>query len=207
MTRYNVGDPIPQKASTETLELLLSRRSAPAQTLGLPAPSPNEMDQIITAGLRVPDHGKLTPWRIVRFSPESRAQLLQKLDILAKNQADQGKAEAGLKRLSIPPEMVMVISSPVIPAHGPPKKPVWEQQLSSACVCYNMVLAAVALGYNAHWITEWVSYDPEACALLGLKGGEQISGIIMLGTATETPIERERPDLNQKVSWWKSQEY
>ncbi|MGA9657594.1 MAG: nitroreductase [Asticcacaulis sp.] len=204
MTRYpfdqtppEFGAPLPQKQSNDTLDILFHRRSAPAPTLGLPAPSSEEMDLLIKIGFRVPDHGKLGPWRIVRFTPDAKAELVDKLKTLAESRGDKKSAGALLK-MSMPPEALLVISSPVYPY----KKPLWEQQLSAAAVCQNLLIAAGAMGYGANWITDWYSYDDEATALLGLREGEQVAGWIFLGTASEVPLERERPDYDERVSWW-----
>ena len=191
------GQPIPQKPSVDVLDRLLHRRSAPAPTLGLPAPSNAEMELLIRIGFRVPDHGKLGPWRIVRFTTKSKAQLVEKLKDLAECRGDR-KAVGALQKLSLPPEALLVISSPVFPY----KKPLWEQQLSAAAVCQNLLIAAGAMGYGANWITDWYSYDDEAKSLLGLTDGENVAGWIFLGTPTEAPLERERPDYGKRVSWW-----
>jgi len=196
-TPHEFGKPLPQKPSDDVLEALFNRRSTPAPTLGLPAPSPEQMDLLIRIGLRVPDHGKLGPWRIVRFTTDSKAKLVAKLTALAEARGEK-KAVGALQKLSIPPEALLVISSPVFPY----RKPLWEQQLSAAAVCQNLLIAAGAMGYGANWITDWYSYDDAAKAILGLKDGENVAGWIFLGTPTEAPLERERPDYDSRVSWW-----
>ena len=196
-TPIEFGQPVEQKPSAEVLDRLFHRRSAPAPTLGLPAPSADKIDLLIRIGFRVPDHGKLGPWRIVRFTPESKAKLVEKLKALAESRDDR-KAVGALQKLSIPPEALLVISSPVFPY----KKPLWEQQLSAAAVCQNLLIAAGALGYGANWITDWYSYDDEAKAILGLTGEENVAGFIFLGTPSEPPLERERPDYASRISWW-----
>ena len=196
-TPIEFGQPVPQRKSVEVLDALFHRRSAPAPTLGLPAPSAEEMDLLIRIGFRVPDHGKLGPWRIVRFTADSKAKLVEKLKALAESRDDR-KAVGALQKLSIPPEALLVISSPVFPY----RKPLWEQQLSAAAVCQTLLIAAGALGYGANWITDWYSYDDEAKALLGLTESENVAGWIFLGTPTEAPLERERPDYESRVSWW-----
>ncbi|WAC48178.1 nitroreductase [Asticcacaulis sp. SL142] len=191
------GTPLPLMKSKETLELLLRRRSAPAPTLGLPAPSEDEIELLISIGLRVPDHGKIGPWRIVRFTPESKGHLVDKLKALADSRGDRQAAGALLK-LSAPPEALLVISSPI----QPHKIPLWEQQLSAAAICQNLLIAAGALGYGANWITDWYSYDAEAKEILGLKDGEEVAGFIFLGTPSEAPLERDRPNYAERISWW-----
>ena len=196
-TPHEFGKPLPQKASGEVLEALFNRRSAPAPTLGLPGPSPEEMDLLIRIGLRVPDHGKIGPWRVVRFTPEAKARAVEKLKALAESRGDRKDAGALIK-MSTPPQMLMVVSAPL----QPHKIPLWEQQLSAAAVCQNLLIAAGAMGYGANWITDWYAYDAEARAILGVKEDENVAGFVYLGTPTEPPLERERPDYDARVSWW-----
>lgn len=196
-TPHEFGKPLPQKASGEVLEALFNRRSAPAPTLGLPGPSPEEMDLLIRIGLRVPDHGKIGPWRVVRFTPQAKAKVVEKLKALAESRGDKKDAGALIK-MSTPPQMLMVVSAPL----QPHKIPLWEQQLSAAAVCQNLLIAAGAMGYGANWITDWYAYDAEARAILGVKEDENVAGFVYLGTPTEPPLERERPDYDARVSWW-----
>ncbi len=191
------GQALPQETSTEVLDRLFHRRSAPAPTLGLPAPSSDEIELLIEIGLRVPDHGKIGPWRIVRFTPESKAKLLERLTALAESRDDR-KAVGALQKLSIPPEALLVVSSPI----QPHKIPLWEQQLSAAAVCQTLLIAAGAMGYGANWITDWYAYDDEAKAILGLSDGENVAGFIYLGTPTEAPLERDRPNYAERISYW-----
>lgn len=199
-TTPEFGQPLPQKASAEVLQALFYRRSAPAPTLMSPGPSPDEMDLLIRIGLRVPDHGKIGPWRIVRFTPDSKAALVDRLKDLAVTQPDPGKAIATLQKLAIPPDALMVVSSPLIPH----KIPLWEQQLSAAAVCQTLLIAAGAMGYGANWITDWYAYDPQAKALLGLTEHENVAGFIFLGTPSEPPLERDRPNYDDRIGWWQA---
>ncbi len=192
------GRPLPQQPSVEVLDRLFHRRSAPAPTLIAPGPSSDEIDLLIEIGLRVPDHGKIGPWRIVRFTPEAKAQLVDKLTALAETQAEPKKAQGALQKLSIPPEALMVVSSPI----QPHKIPLWEQQLSAAAVCQTLLIAAGALGYGANWITDWYAYDDQAKEILGLSDAENVAGFIYLGTPSEAPLERDRPDYASRISWW-----
>lgn len=193
-----LGDVLAPISSNETLTLLANRRSTPALSLGLPGPSEEESEQLLHIGLRVPDHGKLCPWRVVRFPLETRSSFIEALSPLIEAQADPKKAIVCLAKFKTAPFMVMVVSHPKADA----RKPVWEQQLSSACVCQNLLIAAEALGYGANWITEWICYDPKARAILGLSDLEQVAGFVLIGTAKEAPTERERPDLNDHLSVW-----
>lgn len=197
-TPIEFGQPIEQKPSVEVLDRLFHRRSAPAPTLTAPGPSADEVDLLISIGLRVPDHGKIGPWRIVRFTPESKATLVERLIGLAQTQPDVKKAEVALIKMSTPPEALMVVSSPI----QPHKIPLWEQQLSAAAVCQTLLIAAGAMGYGANWITDWYSYDAEAKKLLGLSDSENVAGFIYLGTPSEPPLERDRPDYSARIGWW-----
>jgi len=187
--------PLPVR-SEELLSRLAVRRSAPAQSLSLPGPSDAEIEQMLLLGARTPDHGKLFPWRFVILGPRSRAELSQALTTLGETQNRTGKEIAALAKLATPPLTIMVVSTP-IEGH---KVPVWEQQLSAGAVCMNLEHAANALGYCASWITDWYSYDPAAVALFGVEDGESIAGFIHVGSLSEPPLERPRPDLTHKVT-------
>ena len=194
MTDLNAALPLPVR-SDEVLDRLAVRRSASAQLLIAPGPSEAEIEQILLIGARTPDHGKLFPWRFVVLGPQSRADLSEALAVLAETQGRIDKDLAVLAKLANPPLTIMVVSTP-IQGH---KVPVWEQQLSAGAVCMNIEHAADALGYSASWITDWYSYDPAAVALFGVQDGETIAGFIHLGTLTEAPLERPRPNMAHKV--------
>ena len=173
--------PLPAR-SPEQLERMAVRRSASAQMLVAPGPTAAEIDDILTLGARTPDHGKLFPWRFVVLGPQSRAELVARLETLAK--------------LANPPLSILVISAPVR-GH---KVPVWEQELSAGAVCMNLEHAASAMGYATSWITDWYSYGPEAADLFGVQPGERIAGFIHVGSLTAAPLERPRPNLATKVT-------
>jgi nitroreductase len=107
------------------------------------------------------------------------------------------QAAAKLGKLKAPPMAVAVVSSV-----RPSAIPEWEQLLSAGAVCTNLLNAALALGYGCNWITDWYAYDPEATAILGLADGERVAGFMLLGTAREAPLERERPDVAALTSRW-----
>ena len=198
LPRFALGDPIPAPtASDEMRRRLATRRSAPAQALTGPGPTPGEIDDILALGARSPDHGKLFPWRFVVMGPQCRADLARALAPLADRQPDPGKAAKVLSKLTAPPLTILVLSVPV-PGH---KVPEWEQQLSSGAVCMNLEHAANALGFAASWITDWYSYDPDALTLLGVGAGERVAGFIHIGTLNEPPLERPRPDVPAKTTW------
>lgn len=187
--------PLPAR-SPEQLERMAVRRSASAQMLVAPGPTAAEIDDILTLGARTPDHGKLFPWRFVVLGPQSRAELVARLETLATRQPQPDPARATLAKLGNPPLSILVISAPVR-GH---KVPVWEQELSAGAVCMNLEHAASAMGYATSWITDWYSYDPEAADLFGVQPGERIAGFIHVGSLTAAPLERPRPNLATKVT-------
>lgn len=195
---FALGDPVPSPVASDSLrQRLATRRSASAQNLTGPAPTPDEVVEILSLGARTPDHGKLFPWRFVVMGPQSRADLARALAPLAAHQPDPGKAARVLSKLTAPPLTILVLSVP-IPGH---KVPEWEQQLSAGAVCMNLEHAANALGYTASWITDWYSYDPEALALYEVRAGERVAGFIHIGTLAEPPLERPRPDVAALTTW------
>ncbi|MGE3303311.1 MAG: nitroreductase [Hyphomonadaceae bacterium] len=186
-----VGDPLPQPApSADARTRMAIRRSASAHTLAAPAPSAAEIEELLRLAARTPDHGKLFPWRFILIEGAAKASLVAKLEKLAAGQPNAAKAAAVLGKLRNPPLTIAVISR-VQPAAIPE----WEQVLSAGAVCMNLLNAADALGYGANWITDWYAYDPEASALLGLAAGERIAGFVHVGTPSEPPLERQRPDV------------
>jgi nitroreductase len=191
------GEPCPITPSVETLALLAGRRSSSAQTLAAPGPNAEQIADLIRIAARVPDHGKLFPWRFVILQGAAKATLVDGLRRLASRRPDAVKASAVLAKLSAPPVSILVISTA-----KPGPKPVWEQELSAGAVCTLMLVAAEAMGFGANWITDWYSYDVEALALLGLSETEKVAGFIHLGRACEAPLERVRPDLGSLVSEW-----
>lgn len=196
MTELTQPIPLPTPAP-DMLERLATRRSAPAQDLIGPGPTPEQVETLLCIGLRTPDHGKLFPWRLVVLSPAARERIAGQLAPLTALQPDPGKANAVLAKLTRPPLTVLVISRPV-DGH---KVPVWEQQLSAGAVCMNLEHAANALGFSASWITDWYAYDRDAMALFDLADGETIAGFIHIGHLQNAPLERPRPTLPDKVTW------
>ena len=192
------GQPTPfGEISLETLALLAHRRSSSPQTLAAPAPSGRELQDLLRLAARVPDHGKLFPWRFVLVEGAAKAELAARYEALAKERPDPEKAAGVLFKLKTPPLAVIVVSRVV---DGP--IPAWEQLLSAGACCQTLVLAATAMGYGANWITDWYSYDPRATALLGLESNERVAGVVLLGTPTEAPLERVRPEIDSITSVW-----
>jgi nitroreductase len=192
------GDRLPTAASPEVLRFLALRRSTSAVTLTAPAPSPDQLSDLLRLAARAPDHGKLSPWRFVILEGEAKATLVGRLEDLA-GRRDDPQLAAKLAKLKIPPMAVVVVSAPK-PGAAIPE---WEQVLSAGAVCTNLLTAALAMGFGANWITDWYSYDAEAAAILGVQAGERVAGVVLLGTPREPPLERERPDLAPLVTHWK----
>ena len=190
------GDPLPLAPAPQVLEFLARRRSTSAVTLTEPAPSPAELDDLLRLAARVPDHGKLAPWRFIVLEGAGKARLVERLEALAGTRGDDTLA-GKLAKLKIPPMAVFVVSSP-----KPGKIPEWEQVLSAGAVCTTLLYAALAMGFGANWITDWYSYDPDATGILGLSAAEKVAGCVLLGTPREPPLERERPDPQALVTRW-----
>ncbi len=197
----DLGDPLPPRASPDTVRLLLERRSSSAQTLGAPGPSPDELDLLLRLGARVPDHGKLAPWRFVLFTPPAKAAYVARLEALAAGLEGADQKTAKLGKLRAAPVTIAVISRPNPAADIP----VWEQELSAGAVCLTLLTAAAALGYGANWITDWYAYDEAALTVLGVEGGERVAGFIHVGTPAEPPLERVRPEVGTITTWWASE--
>ena len=183
------GTALPVAAAPEVLRFLALRRSTSATTLTTPAPDADQVADLLRLATRVPDHGKLTPWRFIVLEGAGKVAFAERLDALARDRSDP-MLSAKLAKLKIPPLAVVVVSSP-----KPAAIPQWEQQLSAGAVCQNLVTAALAMGFGANWITDWYSYDADATALLGLSDPERVAGVILIGTPREAPLERERPPV------------
>ncbi|HEY5071261.1 MAG TPA: nitroreductase [Caulobacteraceae bacterium] len=197
-TRPEFGEPLPVQASPQTLAFLARRRSAAALTLGEPGPSAEELSRLLALAVRVPDHGKLAPWRFVVLKGGAKAAFVRGLEKVATARADAQKALAKLAKIKAPPLTIAVLSRCV-----EADIPEWEQQLSAGAVCMLLLIAAQAMGYGANWITDWYAYDDDAGRLLGLGEGERIAGFVHVGTPAEAPLERVRPDLERLVSDWR----
>jgi nitroreductase len=180
----------------DALELLKTRRSFKAVELTGPPPSPAEIDTLLTVASRVPDHGKLTPWRFIVFEGEARraagAAIVAAFHARYPD-AKPEQAEAERARLARAPLVIAVISR----AAPHVKIPEWEQVLSAGAAAMNLVLAAHALGYGAAWITEWYAYDRGVLDALGLQAHERIAGFVHIGRPPGVPEDRPRPPLEE----------
>jgi len=192
------GEAAPIEASPQTLAFLARRRSASAMALTSPGPSEQELATLLRLATRVPDHGKLSPWRFVVLKGEPKLRFIAGLEAIAATRADGAKLHAKLGKIKAPPLTVVVISRLL-----PGEIPEWEQRLSAGAVCMTLIIAAQAMGYGANWITDWYAYDEDALRLLGLGEGERVAGYVHLGTSAETPLERVRPEVDAIVEEWK----
>lgn len=189
----------------DALHLLKTRKSISAPFLSPPAPNEAELAEILTIGSRVPDHGKLTPWRFILFKDgagRKASEVLARLFAEKNPGADAKQIEEENKRLAQAPLVIAVVSR----AAPHVKIPEFEQLLSAGNAAMNIVLAAQALGYAAQWTTGWIAYDEDAGRILGLKPGERFVAFIHIGTPTAPPVDRPRPALTDIVSEWQAPE-
>lgn len=184
------------------LDYLKTRRSVGIGFLKDPGPSAAELEEIIRIGTRVPDHGKLAPWRLVVIEGEARAQVGEKLAEIAKaNSPALDEASLDIERRQLVPAPLTI---GVIFRHKPlAKAPEIEQLLSAGNVCFNLMHAAFAMGYAASWVTRWFAFDPNAQQMLGAQGGERFVGFIHIGTPTAVIEDRDRPDIGTLVTRWR----
>ena len=185
-------------------QYLKTRRTIPAAQLGKPGPDPATLHEMLMIAARVPDHGKLAPWRFIVFDSDSRAETIAGLTRIAAAHADAKEAQYRAdkaKGFADAPLVVAVVSSPIA---DHPKIPLWEQQLSAGAVCLNLVHAARAYGFSAQWLTGWFAYDEEAARWLGVKAGERLAGFVYIGTPTMPPAERDRPNIDAITTKWVS---
>jgi len=188
----------PPRASLETLRLLAQRRSAKPFMLAAPGPTPAQLDALLTLAARVPDHGKLTPWRFVVLEAEGAARAGEALAALLDKRGDASAETLAATRATFTraPMAVMLIST----AQPNAKIPEWEQVLSAGAVAETLLIAAHAMGFGAVWLTGWFCYDAEARAALRLAEHERIAAIVHIGTQIDTQPERVRPDVKALTS-------
>ena len=188
------------------IDLLLSRRSVKPQTMTTPGPTPAQLETILTAAARVPDHKKLAPWRFVVLEGDARNKFGEVIaQALIADDAKTGRGPASplrleteRKRLSHAPTVVGVISR----VAETPGAPEWEQVLSCGAACFSMCIAANALGFGTSWLTEWYSYNADVATALGCAANERIAGFVHIGTPAERQPDRDRPALSAIVTRW-----
>ena len=195
------GTPIQAPTSREMLELLATRRSLPLRALVAPGPSAAELDTMLAIAARVPDHGRLVPWRFIVLEGEARAEAGRRFDALYKAQnpdLPDAKAQMWRDYMMRAPVTVVAVSRPDPAA----KVPEFNQVLSAGAACMNLIAAATAMGYAAHWLLKWPGRDPEAAALLGVLPSERVAGFLHLGNPADVVADRPRPDMAALVTRW-----
>jgi nitroreductase len=183
----------------EVLEFLLTRRSRPAKTLGLPVPDRATVDILLQAAARSPDHGKLEPWRFIVLERSACLRLADLTTLRGEKAGMNSEKVAKSRRAFADAHLVVaVIAGPT----ASEKVPQVEQILSSGAVCLALVNAGLAAGWGANWLTGWMAMDREFLTRgLGLAPHEFVAGFIHLGREGAIPPERPRPDLARITSW------
>jgi nitroreductase len=197
----SLAQPFPTKETVvpDALELLKIRRSVKPREMTGPGPSADELDTILTIGARVPDHGKLTPWRFIVFEGDGRLRAGEVIATVFERKNPSAPAadiEIEKRRLMDAPLVIGVVSF----TRPHPKVPPLEQELSAGASAMNIVNAATALGYGACWLTGWFAFDRDVLDGLGLKADEKLAGFIHIGTPSKPTEDRPRPALSDIVT-------
>ncbi len=184
-----------------SLEFLNQRLSVPSRQLAEPGPDPEQLDGLLKAAIRVPDHGRLTPWRLRLIRGDARKQFGEQLaQIHAEVDPDVAEKKLNKDReryLSAP--LIVVVIAQLLKDHKVPEQ---EQLLAAGCVAYNLLLGAQALGFGAQWLTGWAAYEPKVGELLGLESGQVVVGFVHIGTPTEAASEHSRTPLDEVLGEW-----
>ena len=187
------------QAPSPSITLLRTRRSLKPVELVGPGPSPSDLDTLLTIASRVPDHGKLAPWRFIVFEGESQLKAgaaIAAAFIAKYPDATPDQIAFERRRLARAPLVIAVVSR----AAPHVKIPEWEQVLSAGAAAMSLVIAAHALGFGATWITEWYAYDRSVLDALGLAPHEKIAGFVHIGRPAHAPEDRPRPALADIVT-------
>ncbi|GLQ57592.1 nitroreductase family protein [Devosia nitrariae] len=190
---------MPENAALKSY--FMTRRSVGLAFLQEPGPNAAQLEDLLTIATRVPDHGKLAPWRLVLFEGEGRVRAGEKLAEIIRIRdpvVDEARLELERRQFLPAPLTVGVIST----AREHPKIPEFEQLISAGNVAFNLVHAAYALGFAAQWVTRWFAYDAQAAAMLGAGPGERFVGFVHIGTPTTVIEDRPRPLLVDVVTRW-----
>jgi len=186
----------------DALTALATRRSVKPKELGTGAgPDAAALDTILRIATRVPDHGKLAPWKIVVLQGQGRVKLgdvaAQRFAQLYPNDVTEKHLEAERARFARAPLVLAVLSTPKESV----KVPRWEQEMSAGALCMNILHACHAMGYGASWLSEWVGFDPVIAEALGGRSDDKIAGFIYIGEKIATPDDRDRPALADVVAY------
>jgi nitroreductase len=185
----------------DAIDLLKTRRSVKPMEMVGPAPSREEIDTLLSIASRVPDHGKLAPWRYIVFAGPARLTAGEKIAAVfraSRTDATAEQIEFERQRLARAPLVIAVVSRAAPHA----KIPEWEQQLSAGASTMALVIAAHAMGFAASWITEWYAYDRRVLDALSLAANERIAGFVHIGRTEKPAEDRERPKLGDIVSYY-----
>jgi nitroreductase len=188
-----------ETALPDAIELLKIRRSLKPREMVEPGPTAAELETILTIGARVPDHGKLAPWRFIIFEGDARVRAGEVIaGVFAQKNPNAAPAEIDVekRRLTDAPLVIAVVSF----TRPHPKVPAWEQELSAGASAMNIVTAATALGYGACWLTGWFAFDRDVLDGVGLRADEKLAGFIHIGTASKPSEDRPRPALADIVT-------
>jgi nitroreductase len=188
-------------ANAALRDYLKTRRTVTAPFLAEPGPDANVLAELLTIACRVPDHGKLAPWRFVIFQGDARQKAGERLfDIAQRKWPERTEEQLDAERRHFLPAPLTV---GVISTAAPHVKiPEFEQLLAAGNVAFNLCHAANALGFGAHWVTRWFAYDEEAAAMLGAKEGERFVGFVHIGTPQTRLEDRDRPDPQALTTYW-----
>lgn len=187
--------------TSSVLSLLKTRKSASAKAMTGPGLTHAQLEEILEIAVRVPDHGKLTPWRFIVWEGVAREAFGEELKSRWQElHPDHGEESLAFVRglFMRAPTVLAVIST----ASEHPKIPVWEQQLSAGAVCMNILLAATAMGFGCQWNTDWVAYDAGIVGIMGLKRNEKVAGLVYFGTPSAQLEDRPRPDSKTLLKFW-----
>lgn len=190
-------------SAPRALDLLQSRRSGSAKAMQGPGPTDDQIQTLVNCAARVPDHGKLAPWRFIIFTGDARAKFGDTLVQALKSTEAEVTAERESQernRLLRAPTVIAVISR--VRADAP--IPEWEQILSAGASCQTLCIAAHAMGFVANWITEWYAYHPVVTKAMGLSQGERIVGFVYIGHPKEKLVERPRPSFETIATYYAS---
>ena len=193
-------DPSELNDLSSPLDLLLSRRSGKPRDMVAPGPNAEELETIFTIATRVPDHGKLAPWRFLLIDDRAAFAALLESSWRAERQQEPGRLE--LKANEDFAHQAPVLIAAIFSPKGESRIPVREQHLSMGAAIFNLELAATALGYVAGWLTGWAAYSPAVASGLRLTVGEQVAGFVFLGSPSTPLIERPRPTLGEIFARW-----
>lgn len=190
----------PVRAMPELAAHLATRRSSKPFHLLEPAPSPAQLAAILQLAVRVPDHGKLAPWRFVVFAGDGRARAGAAIaEVVALQPGAAEAAVDAMRAVFTRSALVVMVVSRAAPH---PKIPEWEQVLSAGALCHNLILAAEAFGFGAVWLSGWPAYDPQARAALGVAPDERVAGFVHIGTQSQPADERDRPNAAALTTWF-----